>query len=167
MHGSLKTTAHSGLYRDSLTKCSRVRGEHNQKANVLATKYWNCYSSGWWNRNGKNPKPLLLTKPCIRMNKAADACVNLKTGDRKRLSLGFPLATLLSSMVSLQSAIHDLLSYLSIINIYTPRGTELLKGTISFLWGSDSKDRKVITSVPLNKMKRWKKSPNNPTTLIA
>lgn len=111
----------------------------------------------------KNPKTPLLTKPCVRMNKAADVCVNLKTGDRKRLSLGFPLATLLSSMVSLQSAIHDLLSYLSIMNIYT----ELLTATISFLWGSDSKDRKVITSVPLTKMKRWKKSPNNPTTLIA
>lgn len=31
----------------------------------------------------KNPKTPLLTKPCVRMNKAADVCVNLKTGDRK------------------------------------------------------------------------------------
>lgn len=81
----------------------------------------------------QKPTNLLLTKPCVRMNKAADICVNLKTGDRKRLFLGFPLATLLSSMVSLQSAIHDLLSHLSFMNIYTPRGTELLKATISFL----------------------------------
>lgn len=41
-------------------------------------------------------------------------------------------------MCSLQRAIHDLLSYLSIINTYTPRGTESLKATISFLRGSDS-----------------------------
>lgn len=42
-------------------------------------------------------------------------------------------------MCSLQREIRDLLSYLSIINTYTPRGTELLKVTISFLRGSDSR----------------------------
>lgn len=79
MHGSLKITAHSGLCRDSLTKCRRVRGEQSQKANFLVTKELliQVAKQEW-------KETLLLTKLCIWMSRAADVCADLKNWWQKK-----------------------------------------------------------------------------------